>query len=155
MDKEFIETCMSKRTKEIEPSVVEISNPVVIENIATSNNTLSNYFLKGAQSILKSDTPLLAILLGYFSMEQKTYQLLAKKGLKVTSHVCGIMGLSRVIGRKDLASALSKAYDNRLEVNYLGNIKTVEADRLRAETFIDKTAIPFLDEINNLLKTKE
>ncbi len=155
MDKEFIETCMSKRTKEIEPSVVEISNPVVIENSANSHNILSDYFLKGAKSILKSDTPLLAILLGYFSMEQKTYQLLAKKGLKVTSHLCGIMGLSRVIGRKDLASVLAKAYDNRLEVNYLGNIKTIEADRLRAETFIDKTVIPFLDEINKLLKIKE
>ena len=155
MDKEFFESCMSKRIKEIEPSVVEISNPVVMENLANSHKSLSNYFLNGAKSILKGDTPLLAILLGYFSMEQKTYQLLAKKGLKVTSHVCGIMGLSRVIGRKDLASALSKAYDNRLEVNYLGNIKTIEADRLRAETFIDKTAIPFLDEINKLLKTKE
>ena len=70
MDKEFIETCMSKRTKEVEPSVAEISNPVMIGNIANSHKTLSHYFLKGAQSILKSDTPLLAILLGYFSMEQ-------------------------------------------------------------------------------------
>lgn len=155
MDKEFMETCMSKRTKEVEPSVVEISNPVALENLANSHKILSGYFLKGAQLILKSDTPLLAVLLGYFSMEQKTYQLLAKNGLKVTSHVCGIMGLSKVIGRKDLASALSKAYDNRLEVNYLGNIKTIEADKLRAETFIDKTLIPFLNELNKLLKAKE
>ncbi len=155
MDNEFIETCMSKRTKEVEPSVAEISNPVIIGNIANSHKTLSHYFLKGAQSILESDTPLLAILLGYFSMEQKSYELLARKGLKVTSHVCGIMSLSRVIGRKDLASALSKAYDNRLEVNYLGNIKTIEIDRFRAETFIDKTMIPFLNEINKILKTKE
>ena len=77
MDKEFIETCMSKRTKEIEPSVLEILNPVVIENLATSHNT------------------------------------------------------------------------------YIGNIKTMEIDRLRAETFIDKTAIPFLDEINKILKSRE
>ncbi len=135
--------------------MAEISNPVAAENLARSHKILSGYFLKGAMSILKSDTPLLAILLGYFSMEQKTYQLLAKNGLKVTSHVCGIMGLSKVIGRKDLASVLSKAYDNRLEVNYLGNIKTIETDRLRAETFIDKTMIPFLDEIDKMLKTKE
>ena len=159
MDKQFIDTCMSKRTKEVEPSAVEISNPVVIQNTANSHNILSNYFLKGAQSILKSNTPLLGILLGYFSMEQKTYQLLAKKGFKVTSHVCGIMGLSRVVGRKDLASALSKAYDNRLEVNYLGNIKTIEIDRFRAETFIDKTLMPFLNEmdslIDNIIKAEE
>ena len=155
MDREFVETCMSKRTKEIEPSVLEILNPVIMENLANFHKNLSNYFLNGAKSILRSDTPLLAILLSYFSMEQKTYQLLAKKGLKVTSHVCGIMGLSRVIGRKDLANVLSKAYDNRLEVNYLGNIKTIVGDRPRAETFIDKTVIPFLDEINQLLKIKE
>mgnify|MGYP001589841278 FL=1 len=145
MDKEFTETCMAKRIKEIETSVTENPNPVAVEKIANSHKILSGYFLKGSQSILKSDTPLLAILLGYFSMEQKTYQLLAKKGLKVTSHVCGIMGLSKVIGRKDLATILSKAYDNRLEVNYLGNIKTIEIDKLRAETFIDKTVVPFLD----------
>ena len=155
MDKEFIETCMSKRTKEIEPSVIEITNPIVIENLANSHNTLSNYFLNGAKSIVNADTPLLAILLGYFSMEQKTYQLLAKKGLKVTSHVCGIMGLSRVINRKDLATALSKAYDNRLEVNYLGNIKTIGADRIRAETFIDKTVVPFINGVDQILKQNQ
>ena len=155
MDKEFIETCMSKRTKEIEPSVIEITNPIVIENLANSHNTLSNYFLNGAKSIVNTDTPLLAILLGYFSMEQKTYQLLAKKGLKVTSHVCGIMGLSRVINRKYLATALSKAYDNRLEVNYLGNIKTIETDKIRAETFIDKTVVPFINEVNQILKQSQ
>ena len=37
----------------------------------------------------------------------------------------------------------------------MDKVKTIEADRLRAETFIDKTMIPFLDKINKLLKIKE
>ena len=151
MDKEFMENCMSRRTKVIEPSAIEISNPVEINNLSKSHNLLGSYFLEGAKSALASTTPLLSILLGYFAMEQKTYELLARKGLKVTSHVCAIMGLSRVIERKDLASVLSKAYDNRLEVNYLGNIKTAELDRERANKFMAETALPFINEINKII----
>lgn len=151
MDKEFKDMCMLKRTKEIEPSAVEISNPVEISNLAKSHKILGSYFLKGAESILNSDSPLLAILLAYFAMEQKTYEILALNGLKVTSHVCAIKGLSRVIGKKELAAALSKAYENRLEVNYLGNIKTVELDRDRAKKFVDETALPFIENINEII----
>ena len=151
MDKEFMENCMSRRTKVIDPSATEISNPVEINNLSKSHKLLSSYFLEGAKSALASTTPLLSILLGYFAMEQKTYELLARKGLKVTSHVCAIMGLSRVVERKDLASVLSKAYDNRLEVNYLGNIKTAELDRERANKFMAATATPFIDEIEKMI----
>ena len=40
-------------------------------------------------------------------------KILVLNGIKVTSHVCAIKGLSRIIGRKDLATILSKAYENR------------------------------------------
>lgn len=69
MDNEFKEICMSKRVKEIEPSAVEILNPVEISNLAKSHKTLSSYFFNGAESILSSSSPLLAILLAYFAME--------------------------------------------------------------------------------------
>src|SRR3989338_10686643 len=110
MDEEFRKVCMEGRTKIIEPTAIELSNPLEIEILAKSHNVLSNYFLNGAEPLLGSNSPLLAILLAYFAMEQKTYELLALKGLKVTSHLCAIKGLSRVIVRKDLASILSKAY---------------------------------------------
>lgn len=151
MDKEFEETCMKRRTKEIEPSAVEITNPVQIKNLAKSHSILSAYFLSGAEYVVKSNSPLLSILLGYFAMEHKTYEILALNGFKVTSHVCAIKGLSRIIGRKDLAQILSKAYENRLEVNYLGNIKTADLDRTRAKEFIEKTTMPFIKEIENIV----
>lgn len=66
MDKEFEENCMKRRTKEIEPSVFEIHDPVQISNLAKSHKTLSSYFFTGAESILSSTSPLLAILLAYF-----------------------------------------------------------------------------------------
>lgn len=69
----------------------------------------------------------------------------------MTSHVCAIKGLSRVIKNKELAAILSKAYDNRLEVNYLGNIKTSDLDRARAKKFIDETAEPFIAEVNKMI----
>ena len=151
MDKEFEDTCMKRRTREIKPSAVEIINPLQAENLAKSCSKLSDYFLSGAEHIINSDSPLLSILLAYFAMEHKTYEVLALNGLKVTSHVCAIKGLSRVIERKDLAEILSKAYENRLEVNYLGNIKTVDLDRIRAKNFIEKTAKPFINEISNTI----
>lgn len=151
MDKEFEETCMKKRIKEIEPSVVEITNPVQIANLTKSTSMLSAYFLSGAEYTLNSSSPLLSILLAYFAMEHKTYEILALNGLKVASHVCAIKGLSRVVERKDLAETLARAYENRLEVNYLGNIKTVDLDRNRAKNFIEKTAIPFIKEIDKMV----
>lgn len=151
MDNEFKKMCMAKRVREIKPSAVEILNPVEVSNLAKSHKTLSSYFYNGAGSILNSKSPLLAILLAYFSMEQKTYEILALNGLKVTSHVCAIKGLSRVIGSKKLAAVLSKAYDNRLEVNYLGNIKTYDLDMARAKKFIDETAEPFIAKINKTI----
>jgi len=155
MDKEFEKTCMKKRIKEIEPSVVEITNPVQIANLAKSTSMLSAYFLNGAEYTLNSNSPLLSILLAYFAMEHKTYEILALNGLKVTSHICAIKGLSRVVERKDLAETLARAYENRLEVNYLGNIKTVDLDRNRAKNFIEKIVIPFIKEIDkNVSKLK-
>ena len=151
MDKEFEETCMKKRVKEIEPSVVEVTNPVQIANLAKSTSKLSSYFLSGAEYMLQGNSPLLSILLAYFAMEHKTYEVLALNGFKVTSHVCAIIGLSRVIGRKDLAEILSEAYENRLEVNYLGNIKTVDLDRNRAKNFIEGTTKPFIREIDKIV----
>ncbi|MBI2647668.1 hypothetical protein HYW99_04270 [Candidatus Woesearchaeota archaeon] len=141
---------MKKRTKEIEPSAVAIVNPVQIDNLAKSCSKRSSYFLSGAEDMLTSKSPLLSILLAYFAMEHKTYEILALNGIKIISHVCAIKGLSRIIGRKDLATVLSKAYENRLEVNYLGNIKTADMDKARAKEFIEKTALPFIKEIDKI-----
>jgi len=151
MDKEFEDMCMKKRTKEIEPSVILIKNPIEIDKLVKSYKKLSEYFIIGSKDMIESKAPLLAILLGYFAMEQKAYEILALKGFKVTSHICAIKGISRIIQRKDLANMLSKAYENRLEVNYIGNIDTVETDRNRAKKFIEETVLLFISEIEKLI----
>ncbi|HLC96163.1 MAG TPA: hypothetical protein VJH97_02485 [Candidatus Nanoarchaeia archaeon] len=151
MNKEFEDICMKKRIKEIEPSAVFITSPVRISNLAISCSQLSTYFLYGAEDMLTGRSPLLAILLGYFAMEHKAYEILVLNGVKITSHVCAIKGLSRIIMRKDLAAILSKAYENRLEVNYLGNMKTAELDRARAKEFMEKTAVPFISAIDKII----
>jgi len=75
MNKDFEEACMKKRTKEIETSAVNIANPVEISSLVKSHKSLSVYFLSGAEYTLNSNSPLLAILLGYFAMEQKAYEI--------------------------------------------------------------------------------
>ena len=84
-------------------------------------------------------------------MEQKAYEILALKGFKVTSHVCAIKGMSRIIGKKELANVLSKAYDNRLEVNYIGNIATVETDKVRSKKFLEETVLPFISAVDRII----
>lgn len=117
MDKEFEDMCMKKRMKEIEASAVKINNPVEIDKLIRSHKKLGSYFLTGARSIIDSESPLLAVLLGYFAMEQK-------------------------------------AYENRLEVNYLGNIDTIESDKNRAKKFLEGTVLVFISEIEKLMDKK-
>jgi len=103
MDKEFEEKCLSKRTVIQEPSVSSITDGKIMESLAQQHKNNSEYILEGAKNLLNSPTPLLAILIGHFAMEHKANQLLALNGYKVESHLCTQIGLSRVVGRKDLA----------------------------------------------------
>ena len=50
MDKGFKDMCMLRRMKEIQPSAVEISNPVEMGNLAKSHKRLGEYFFEGSVS---------------------------------------------------------------------------------------------------------
>ncbi len=118
MDSPFEEKCLSKRTITIEPSVFPIKSKEQQEAIAIQHKNNATYFLESAINLLDTSTPLVAILIAYFSMEHKANQLLALYGYKVESHVCTQIGLSKIIQRKDLAKMLSDIFTLRQNIGY-------------------------------------
>src|SRR3989338_10691312 len=118
IDKEFEEKCLNERTTTMLPAVTTLKEEEQIGALAHQHKNNSGYFLEGAQNLLKSSTPLLAILLGYFAMEHKANQLLALNGYKVESHICTQMALSRILEKKDLARKISSVFELRQNVGY-------------------------------------
>lgn len=152
IDREFAEKCLKERMVKVPPTVTVIPQEEAIQSLAKQHKNNSEYFLEGAQNLLKSSTPLLAILLGYFAMEHKANQLLALRGYKVESHICTQMALSRIVERKDLARKISEVFALRQNVGYRMFLKQNEEERKNTEKIVNEEVILFIREIDELLK---
>ena len=130
MDKEFEEKCLSERTITQKPSVSLIAEKGLREIVAEQHKSNADYFLECAMNLLRSSTPLAAVLISHFAIEHKGNQLLALHGYKVESHICTQMGLSRIIGRKDLAKKLSDIFTLRQSIGYRMTLKQSEEKQL-------------------------
>lgn len=151
-NKKFEDKCMKERTLKIAPTVTIIKREEEIKSLADQHENSSAYFLEGTQALLKSNTPLLAILTGYFAIEHKANQILALNGYKVESHICTQMALSRILDKKDLARTISKVFELRQNVGYRMFLKHGEEERKNAEIIMNKEVIPFIEEINELVE---
>ena len=151
MDKEFEEKCLLKRTVTLEPGVSEIKDDRSKQFLAEQHKNNSEYFLECSKNLLSSTTPLAAVLIGHFAMEHKGNQLLAMHGYKVESHICTQIGLSRIVGRKDLAKKLSDIFTLRQGVGYRMTLKQSEESRTEADKTINETLIPFFEEVKKLI----
>jgi len=150
-DKEFKEKCLSERTILQKPTVSKIAKKELKEIAAEQHKSNAEYFLECTKNLLNSTTPLAAILISHFAMEHKGNQLLVLHGYKVESHICTQIGLSRIIGRKDLAKKLSEIFILRQSVGYRMTLKQSTESRAEAEKTINETVIPFFEEINKLI----
>ena len=150
-DKEFEEKCLSKRNVAQEPSVTIIEDKE-ISSTAEQHSNNAAYFLEGAKFLLNSPTPLLAVLIGHFAMEHKGNQLLALHGYKVESHICTQIGLSRIVGRKDLAKKLSGIFTLRQGIGYRMTLKQSKESRSETEKTINEIMIPFFEEVDKLIE---
>lgn len=149
MDKEFSEKCLSGRTIVQGPSVSRISDKKGMASAAEQHRNNAEYFLEGAKALLDISTPLLAVLIGHFAMEHKGNQLLALHGYKIESHTCTQIGLSRIVGRKDLAKKLSRMFASRQSIGYRMTLRQGE-EKNTARNAINELAIPFIEEIDKL-----
>ncbi len=152
MDQPFEEKCLGKRTITIEPSVFRIISKEQREQIASQHKNNAAYFFESANNLLNSSTPLVAILIAYFSMEHKANQLLALYGYKVESHVCTQIGLSKIVQRKDLAKMLSDIFTLRQNIGYRISLTPSQESKLEAQRTIKEIIIPFIQEVDLLIQ---
>ena len=155
MDKEFGEKCLSKRAITVEAAASRIEDEKLMGYTAEQHKNNSEYFLECAKNLLNTTTPLAAVLIGHFAMEHKGNQLLALHGYKVKSHKCTQIGLSRIVGRKDLAKKLSDIFTLRQSIGYRMSLKQSEDSRKEAKKVMNDIIFPFVKEINLLIKKKE
>jgi uncharacterized protein (UPF0332 family) len=145
MDKKFEKECMSNEKK-----VVAFSSSVESNKKIKEHNSNSEYFLESAQNLLKSTTPNVAVLLGFFAMEHKANALVVSKGYDMKNHECTVIFLSRELKQKDLARDLNDAYNLRNSYGYKLDLK--RKDEKEVEIFINKKVIPFITKINKELE---
>src|SRR3989338_1646006 len=147
MDAEFEEKCMGIKQITIQPTVTKIEDVTVLQRLAQQHHNNAAYFLESAKNMLNSTTPLAAIILAYFAMEHKANQLLALQGYKVESHSCTQMGLSRIVGRKDLAKLLSDVFILRQNIGYRLTLIQSEEGKKEVKDMIYGAVINFIEEI--------
>lgn len=102
---------------------------------------------KSAVNLLSTDTPLIAVLEAHYAMMHKANQALANAGYDVKSHICSIIGLSRVQDRPDLAEKLRQAGERRLETDYELDPENPPCNFGETTRFVEDTMENFLDEL--------
>ena len=110
---------------------------------------LAEYHLKGAENLLESSTPLLAILNCYTAMELKVQELLFFYKIKVINHKCMRLALRQIVKRADLSDKLKIAFEGRQEIAYYADINKRDTDR--AFGFF-KFGKEFIEEIDKLIE---
>ena len=88
-------------------------------------------------------------------MEHKVNEILALNGYKVESHICTQICLSRVLGYKDLAKKLSLVFNLRQAAGYRMFLKHGEAEKENVKKIMNEIVLPFIEDIDKLIKNKE
>lgn len=152
MDIDFEEKCLKQRTVVQKPAVTTIGDAKTMQRLAEQHEKNSAYFLESAQNLLSTSTPLAAVILAYFSLEHKANQLLALHGYNVESHLCTQIGLSRIIGQKELAKMLSDMFTLRQNIGYRLTLTYSEESKQEAEKTIQELVLPFIQGIDKIVK---
>jgi len=154
-DKEFEGRCLNER-KITKPSAATLIQTEEQRNsLADRHKNNAEYFLEGTKALLQSNTPLLAMLTGYFAMEHKANQLLVLKGYKIEDHACVQIALSKIVDHKDLAKRLSDMYSQRQDIGYRMFLRHSEAERKNAQQAVQEKVIPFMEEIDRLIAASQ
>jgi uncharacterized protein (UPF0332 family) len=146
---EWREDCMKEREITVGPGAENIGSPTEQERLAERKESNSEYFLNAARNLLGTDTPAGVFVLGHLAVEKKVEQALAFKGYKVSTHICTIKGLSRVLEEKELSKDMDRIYKRRQDVNYETEITDTIEDE--AEDFMEERVEPFIEEMNEVI----
>ena len=116
----------------------------------------SEYHMKAAEELLGSDTSLIAIVEGYYSMLHKANEALARAGFKTSTHKCTLLGLRGVFQEPELARELQEAMDERINVDYYMNPEKPDLEEFqKPEEFLENHAKPFIQKTQELIEDEE
>ena len=150
-DKKFEDECLKDKEIVRKAGVKLIEDDRTRDILFKGSLGNSDYFLKGAEIISKSEVPYLSITLGFFSMEQRANALaLISDNYQILNHECVQIYLSKIFGRKDLAKLLSDAWNLRLTYNYRMDLKT-KSDINDVDNFMNKLLKPFILEVDKII----
>lgn len=144
---------MEEREITVGPGARAVGIPTEQERLAERKESNSDYFLNAARNLLGTDTPAGVFVLGHLAVEKKVEQALALKGYKVSTHICTIKGLSRVLEEKELSKDMDRIYKRRQDVNYETEITDAIEDE--AEDFMEERVEPFIEEMNEVIDNIE
>ncbi|MCD4759893.1 hypothetical protein K8R33_03320 [archaeon] len=142
MDKKFEDNCLEKGYS------VTFKTEVEADKRAEQHKSNSAYFLKSAQNLLGTDTPNVAVMLGFFAMEHKANELIALKGYDIKAHECTAIFLSRILEEKGLARKFNDAMGLRKDYNYKLDLKSESKEEVKE--FINNIT-QFILEVDKLI----
>jgi len=146
---EFQSKCIDKtHVKKLDTQqVMDTQSKLFIKN--------SDYFLKGAKSILESETPYLTPILGFFAMENRVKALAIKKlGYEIENHKCCEIFLEHEIKDSNLLEIYTNAWSTRKDCNYQMDLKAQTNSEDMGE-FVSKILEPFIKEIDKLIDEED
>ncbi len=146
VDEEFFEKCLE------DGSAKQLGSPTMRKRSSEKYEKQSEYHERTALNLLNTDTPLIAVVEAYYAIMHKANQALALAGYDVGSHLCTILGLSRVLGRPELAEKLRQAGRRRLETDYEMDPENPPYTVEETRRFVEETMAEFLSEMEELVE---
>ena len=150
VDEKFKKECLSDADR---PTKI-IDDLVSRERKALFSKLQSEYHAKGAKNLANTDTPLLAVKEAYYAAMHKANELLALIGYDINSHICSIIGLSRIVKREDLADTLRELGDERINVDYNMDLKNPTIKTERIKEIVDLTENFILEIDKEIIKQR-
>lgn len=148
VDEKFRKKCLEDESN----STRRLKSPTMRKRSAEKYSKQSEYHERTAMNLLNTDTSLIAISEAYYAMMHKANQALALAGYDVGSHLCTLIGLSRVLGRPELADRLRQAGDRRLETDYELDPENPPYDEGRTRGFVEEVLVDFLSDIEGVIE---
>lgn len=145
IDKDFKKSCLDDLVR---PTII-IQDLTTRKKKALFSRSQSEYHAKGALNLVNTDTPLLAVKEAYYAAMHKANEILAIAGYDINSHICSIIGLSKIVKRPDLADILRELGDERINVDYNMDPKnpTISIERVKETVELMKKFISEIEKI--------
>lgn len=148
VDEKFRKKCLEDESN----STRLLKSPTMRKRTAEKYSKQSEYHERTARNLLNTDTPLIAVAEAYYTMMHKANQALALAGYDIGSHLCTLIGLSRILDKPELADRLRQAGERRLETDYELDPEKPPYNERATRRFVEEAMSDFLSELEGIIE---